>query len=90
MLVKGGVVEDSGDKEAGECKEEVDANPAGISDETPEAKYWVYSLVAPGEVVEHNREDRDAAESIERGIVPSGSWEMCSAGRVANTGSGNL
>src|ERR1700730_908413 len=48
-----GVVEDAGDEEAGEGEEQIYSHPAGISDETPETKGGICSVVASSEVIKH-------------------------------------
>ena len=68
-----GVIEDTGDEEAGEDEEDVDSDPSRISDKAPEAKGGICSFVASGEVVNHDGENGDSAETVKRGIMPGGS-----------------
>ena len=82
------VVQDASDEEAGEGEEQVYSHPAGISDETPETKGRVCSVVASGEVIKHNGEYGDSAETIKRSAVPTGgpSDSRCGSNRLLGGG----
>src|ERR1700704_5092564 len=83
-----GVIEYAGDEEAGEDEEEVDSDPARISNKAPESKNGICSFVAPGEVVKHDGENGDSTKAIKRSAMPVGASQIRDAGRIAYVGGG--